>query len=103
MTATEVWENDQHDVSWRVMSAGATVNLTGATVLLLAESLETGEVSTLENTFSSGIVSHALDGTLPVGKYDLVVRVTLDGKTVTYPDSKHGAMRLTVKKRIESA
>lgn len=98
---TAVWEGDMHDISWRIMSGGAPVNLTGATVVLLAESLETGESQVLANSVLSGVVTHPLDGTLAVGKYDLVTKVTLTGKTVTYPDSDHGPMRLTVRKKVD--
>jgi hypothetical protein len=103
MTDTVVWKGDTHDVSWKVVSGGVPVSLTGSAVRVLAKSLTSGETVLLSNTFSAGIVTHVLDDSLAQGLYDLVIEVTLNGKTVTYPDAKTGPVRLTVRQGPETA
>lgn len=97
MTETRVWQGDRHAESWTVTSDGAVVDLTGATVRLVADPRTVGG-STVELACSvaAGVVTHELDGTLPIGRYDLVAKVTRLGKTVTYPDAGSGPVRLVV-------
>lgn len=98
MSETKVWQHDKHAVSWRVTSAGVVVDLTGATVRLVAKPREVGGTSIdLACTVADGVVTHELDGTLPIARYDVVTEVTRLGKTVTYPDATAGPELLIVR------
>lgn len=102
MSETRVWFGDQHPVSWDATSDGVPIDFTGADVVLHVDPVGGGTPGLdLPVTTSPGVVTHQLDGTLPVGPYDGVVRATIDGKTVTYPDAESGPMRLVVKARLE--
>lgn len=98
MSETKVWRGDKHAVSWRVTSAGALVDLTGATVRLVAKPREVGgEPLDLECSVTDGVVTHQLDGSLPVARYDIVVEASRLGQVVTYPDAATGPEHLIVR------
>lgn len=98
MSETRVWQGDVHPVAWRVTSTSGPVDLTGATVRLVAKPLASGStVVVLASTVSIDTVTHQLTGTLPVGFYDVVVEATRAGEVVTYPDAATGPERLTVR------
>jgi hypothetical protein len=96
-TDTRVWQGDRHAVSWRVTSAAGTVDLTGATVRLVADPMGTGTTADLPCTVAGDVVTHELDGNLTPGLYRVVVEATRDGDVVTYPDAATGPLTLTVR------
>jgi hypothetical protein len=98
MTETRVWENDVHPIAWRVTSTAGAIDLTGATVRLVAKPLGTGgAVVVLASSVAVDVVTHQLDGTLPPGQYDLVIEVTRAGEIITYPDAATAPERLVVR------
>lgn len=98
MTTTRVWQNDKHAVSWRVTSTAGAVDLTGATVRLLAKPQTAGQsLVTLASSVATDVVTHQLDGTLPVGVYYVVVEAARAGEIVTYPDASAGPLQLVVR------
>ena len=97
---TTVWSGDTHAVSWGVTSGGVAVNLTGATVRLIAKNLNGAASVDLTSTFAVDVVTHQLTGTLPVGHYQIVVEATQGGVATTYPDAETGPMNLIVKRDL---
>jgi hypothetical protein len=97
VTDTQVWANDIHAVSWRVTSTAGTVDLTGATVRLVADPTGAGATVDLPCTVAGDVVTHELDGNLAPGRYRVVVEATRDGDIVTYPDAATGPLTLTVR------
>lgn len=101
MTVTKVWAGDKHPIAWRVTSTAGAIDLTGATVRLVAKSLGTaGTVTVLASTVVVDVVTHQLDGTLPTGRYDVVVEATRAGEVVTYPEAEAEPERLVVRADI---
>lgn len=98
MSETRVWQNDRHEISWGVTSGGAPVDLTGATVRLVARPGKAPQTPVdLPCSVANGVVTHTLTGDLPVDYYDVVVEATRAGQTVTYPDAATGPERLVVR------
>ena len=89
MTVT-IKQGDTHDTVWTVGDADAApVNLTGATVRLLARRQGTTTTITLASTITDAIagkVTHSLTGTLIAGVYDVELEVTSGGDIVTAPN-----------------
>jgi len=98
-TTTRVWENDVHDISWRVTSSAGTVDLAGATVRLVSR-LRGGATADLACSAVGDVVTHTLTGDLAVGTYDLIIEATRDGDTVTYPDATAGPVVLEVRRDV---
>jgi hypothetical protein len=76
-------------------SAGVAINLTGATVKVLAKNTATSEVSTLSSTISdapNGKVQHVFTGSLAEGTYNVEVEVTDDGVIATAPGDGYGTL-----------
>jgi hypothetical protein len=98
MTETRVWAGDKHPITWRVATTDGTIDLTGATVRLIARPLILGQETTdLACTVDADVVTHQLDGALAVGRYDLVIEVTRAGEVITYPDAATAPERLVVR------
>ena len=80
---------DTHSISWRVQAAGAPLDLTGATVRLLARATwPRGDLLELAATVPDpvgGLVEHVLSGNLAVGVYDVELEVTRAGVITTAP------------------
>lgn len=95
---TVVKAHDTHDITLTVTSDGAAVNLTGATVRVLARPVGSSatptELDVTVTDATGGIITHTLTGTLDVGPWDVEVEVTKAGATVTYPTT--GYERLDV-------
>lgn len=100
MSKTVVWENDRHDISWRVTSTLGVVDLTDADVRLIVRSTKGGSHKDLAVQLAGNVVIHRLDGTLDPGEYQLVVEVTRGEDVVTYPDAANGPALLVVKRDI---
>jgi len=88
MTMITVKRGDTHDTTWTV-----GMNLTGATVRLLAQPRTTGTTIVLACVVTDavgGIVTHTLTGTLAVGVYDVELEVTTSGgQIVTFPNDSY--------------
>lgn len=93
-----VKHGDTHPITLAVASDGAPVDLSGATIRVLARPSGTSDEATLlEHTVtdaSGGILTHTLTGTLTVGPWDVEVEVTRDGTTVTYPTDGYERLRV---------
>lgn len=96
MSTTSVWQNDIKPVSWQVTSAGVAVDLSAATVRLLAKPLAGGAVVVLANSVVTSTVTHTLTGTLAVGRYQVVIEASQGGQVITYPDPNAEQHHLTV-------
>jgi len=85
MTMITVKRTDTHDTTWTV-----PLNLTGATVRLVAEHRPTGATVPLATVITdavNGIVTHTLTGTLALGVYDCELEVTTaGGQEITFPN-----------------
>ncbi len=95
---TQVKHGDTHDITIAVTSDGAAVDLTGATIRVLARPTGTADTATvLAHTIidaAAGTLTHTLTGTLAVGPWDVEVEVARDGQIATYPTA--GYLRLDV-------
>jgi len=84
MTMITVKRTDTHDTTWTV-----PIDLTGATVRLVAEYRATGATVPLASVITdapNGIVTHTLTGTLALGVYDVELEVTMaNGQEITFP------------------
>lgn len=93
-----VKRGDTHTITLTVTSGGQPVDLTGATIRLLARRTGTsGEPTILDATVTdaaAGQLTHTLTGTLAVGPWDMETEVTRDEATTTYPTE--GYARLDV-------
>lgn len=98
MSTITVKRRDTHDVVFTVTDdAGAAVDLSGATVRLLARRQGSGITVILGSSVTDpagGEVTHALTGNLEIGVYDIEVESTLNGDVVTAPND--GFFTLTV-------
>lgn len=78
---------DRYDIAFHIRDAVGVVDLTGATVRLLARHRQTGGPATLLTSVitdvTGGVVTHTLDGTLDaLGMWDLEIEIT-DGLQIT--------------------
>lgn len=86
MGVLTVKKGDKYATTWTV-----PVNLTGASVRLLARR-RGFPVIVLPTTITdpaNGVVEHVLDGTLPVGKYQVELEITRGAETVTAPTDSY--------------
>jgi hypothetical protein len=88
---TAIYDADTGHVSITASKNGAAVNLTGATVTVIAKAKPSGPVSTLaevagESVRANGVVV-ADAAPLTVGTYELVLRAVASGVTATYPSA----------------
>lgn len=73
------------------------MDLTGATVRLLAEKVGTTTPIVLEASVTdaaAGEITHQMDGTLAVGQYNIEAEATIGGEVITFPND--GYERLVV-------
>lgn len=97
MSTTAVWFGDIKAVSWQATTtAGAAVDLSSATVQLIAKPEGGGASVILTNSVATSVVSHTLTGTLPVGRYQIVIKATQGAQPITYPDPNAEQHYLTV-------
>lgn len=86
---TQVKHGDTHPIVIAVTSDGAAVDLTGATVRVLARPVGSSatptELAATITNAAGGILSHTLTGTLAVGPWDVEIEVTVGGAVTTYP------------------
>lgn len=86
-----IWDGDTGHVTITAEKAGAAVNLTGATVTVIAKHKDTKAVATLAEVPASSdrpngvVVANAAP--LAVGTYELVLRAVAGGITATYPSA----------------
>lgn len=81
---------DTHAVQWK-----ANMNLTGATVRLVAKPRKTSIPVVLESSVADpaeGVVSHTLTGTLPVDTYQVELEVTVGGEIITFPNNTYASL-----------
>lgn len=67
----------------------ANVDLTGSTVVLVASLVTGGPLITLSSSITDathGVVTHITDGTVPVGTYNVELKVTQGGLPVWFPN-----------------
>jgi len=86
-----IWDADTGHATITATKNGAAVNLTGATVTIIAKMKDTGTVTTLaevpaESVRANGVVV-ADAGPLTVGTYEVVLRAVAGGVTATYPSA----------------
>ena len=93
-----VKRGDTHDITLTVTSDGAAVDLTGATVRLLARPAGTsGDPTVLAAVVTdaaAGVITHTLTGGLAIGPWDLEVEAARDGQIVTYPSDGFGRLNV---------
>ena len=85
---SKVKHGDTHAVTFTVRDArNRLVDLTGATVRLLARASDSGVTQVLPASLgpTKGTVVHQLSGTLPVDTYRIEVEITSDGVVTTAP------------------
>ena len=90
--AVTVKRGDTHDTLWT-----ANMDLTGATVRLLARYKKDKTVQVLPTTISdaaAGEVTHTLTGTLAVGVYEIELEVTQGPLVVTFPNGKYETLNV---------
>lgn len=97
MSDITVKRRDTHDVVFNVTATldGTPVDLSGATVRLLARRQGSGITIILGSTVTdaaAGEVTHSLTGTLEIGTYDIEVESTLAGDVVTAPNDGYFTM-----------
>lgn len=92
----DVKHGDIHPITLTVASDGIPVDLTGATIRVLARPTgAVGEPMILAHTVTdaaAGVLSHTLTGTLTVGPWDVEVEVSRGEEIVTYPTSGFAPM-----------
>lgn len=92
-----VKRGDTHAITLTVKdSTGAPVDLTGATVRLLASVNSSGDPATvLPTTISdavNGVVTHTLTGSLLAGTYSIEVEYTIGGVITTAPTDGYATL-----------
>lgn len=95
-----VKHGDTHDITFTVRdeALNTTVDLTGATAKLHAQLNTGGTIHVLDADVTDpkqGQVTHTLDGTLPVGCYDVEIELERNGQITTTPTD--GFETLTVR------
>jgi hypothetical protein len=92
MSEITVKRRDTHTVVFTVTDEdGAAVDITGATVRVLARRRGSATTLTLASSITNaaaGEVSHTLTGTLEIGVYDVEVESTLGGVITTAPNDE---------------
>lgn len=80
---------DKYPISWRV-----NMDLTGATARVLTkdEHGTAGVLSAVVTDAQGGVVTHALDGTIPAGVYTVEVEVSRAGQVITFPGDGYGVL-----------
>jgi hypothetical protein len=87
---------DVYDITFRARRDGVAVDLTTATITLVAELISTGVDYTLTATGGTdGAIVHTLTGTLPRGTYKVTAEIVLGSDTATAPTE--GNLLLTVR------
>lgn len=86
-----IWDADTGHATITASKNGAAVNLTGATVTVIARHKDTKAVTELDEVTASSVradgVVVADAGPLGVGTYELVMRAVAGGITATYPSA----------------
>ncbi len=80
---------DEHPIQWK-----ANLDLTGATVRIVARPL-VGAPVVLASTITDaaeGLVTHQLDGTLPLGTYKVELEVTDGEEIITFPNNGYSSL-----------
>ena len=100
---TTVKRGDTHAITFTVTDeSGAPVDLTDATVRLLARRRSVGAALTVLTASvtdaTNGVVSHTLTGVLEAATYDIELEVTADGEITTAPSDSY--LTLTVVKDL---
>jgi hypothetical protein len=91
---------DTHAITFTVLDPdGAPVDLTGATVRVLAVSArgvgnDTIELASSISVAVEGTVVHQLTGTLPVGPYNVEVEVTQGSVVTTAPSAGYATLKV---------
>lgn len=83
---------DKHDVKLTIV--GPPMNLNGGTAKVFVTPSAGGSVTPFNATILDNVVTWSLDGTLPVGKYNLEVQVTIGGNIVTAPNGGYMELRV---------
>ena len=92
-----VKHGDTHTITLTVKdSAGDAVDLTGATIRLLATPVRGGEVIELAASLGAGAgeVEHTLSGSLDAGTYSIEVEATIAGVTTTAPTEGYATLKV---------
>lgn len=103
-----IWDGDTGHVTITATKDkdGAPVNLTGATVTIIARHRDTKAATTLDEVAASSdrasgvVVADA--GALAVGTYDVVVRAVAGGVTATYPSADRPPEIITVRADLDA-
>lgn len=101
-----IWDGDTGHVTITATKGGAAVNLSGATVTIIARHRDTSATTTLDEIAASSdrasgtVVADA--GTLDVGTYDLVMRAVAGGITATYPSADKLPEVVTVRPDLDA-
>jgi hypothetical protein len=90
---------DTHTVTFTVKdSAGVPVDLSGATIRVLAvldgDADQTTIVLASALGGGTGEVTHTLTGTLPVGTYSIEVEVTQGGTVISAPSAGYATLQV---------
>lgn len=86
---------DTHTITLTVKDdAGVAVDLTGATILVLARPINGGAATELAATLgaATGTIEHTLTGTLAAGTYKVVAKDTTGSITTTSPTIGHATL-----------
>lgn len=95
MATVTVKHGDTHSLDFQVVGTGIVSSLTGASGKVnVKPRYSTGAAQTFPVTLAGDVATWALDGTLPVGVYELEIELTVDGRVITAPSD--GYVRLTV-------
>lgn len=96
--SSTVKRGDTHTITLTVRdSENALVDLTGATVRLLALPTSGGEVIVLPSALGAGTgtVVHTLSGNLAAGTYSIEVEATIGGVITTAPTEGYATLTVT--------
>ncbi|MDQ0726794.1 hypothetical protein [Microbacterium sp. W4I20] len=88
-----VKSGDTHSIQWK-----ANLDLTGATVRLVAKPRNSDTAIVLPSTITDaveGVVAHKLTGTLEKGTYSVELEVTKGADVITFPNSGYSTLTVT--------